>query len=224
MPVWACLCAWREDVPSIQKSFFRNIAAAFVAFIVLMRSEEKFRTKRANLKFLILRAACGTVGILGNFYAIDHMALSDASMLNKLSPFFATVFSIFVLKEKTSVFQMSAVVLAFLGSLLVIKPGFGAEALPGIVGFLGGMGAGMAYTLVRLLNKRGERKAFIVFFFSVFSSLTALPWMIFDYRPMSMYQFLMLICAGLCAVRAGTGCSEHCRLRGDNRRGGGDVY
>lgn len=187
------------DVPSIQKSFFRNIVAALVAFIVLMGSEEKFHTKRENFKFLLLRASCGTVGILGNFYAIDHMALSDASMLNKLSPFFATIFSILILKEKTSAFQISAVVLAFLGSLLVVKPGFSVDALPGIVGFLGGMGAGMAYTLVRLLNKRGERKAFIVFFFSIFSSLVALPWLIFDYHPMSMYQLIMLICAGLCA-------------------------
>lgn len=187
------------DVPSIQKSFFRNIVAALVAFIVLMGSEEKFHTKRENFKFLLLRASCGTVGILGNFYAIDHMALSDASMLNKLSPFFATIFSILILKEKTSAFQISAVVLAFLGSLLVVKPGFSVDAIPGIVGFLGGMGAGMAYTLVRLLNKRGERKAFIVFFFSIFSSLVALPWLIFDYHPMSMYQLIMLICAGLCA-------------------------
>ncbi len=187
------------DVPSIQKSFFRNIVAALVAFIVLMRSEKKFYTKRENLKFLLLRSVCGTVGILGNFYAIDHMALSDASMLNKLSPFFATVFSIIILKEKTSAFQISAIVTAFLGSLLIIKPGLGVDVLPGIVGFLGGMGAGMAYTIVRLLSKRGERKAFIVFFFSVFSSLAALPWLIFDYRPMSMYQLAMLICAGLCA-------------------------
>lgn len=188
------------DVPSIQKSFFRNIVSAFVAAAVLISSKEKFQTKRENLKFLILRATCGTVGILGNFYAIDHMALSDASMLNKLSPFFATVFSIFILKERANAFQLSAVILAFLGSLLVIKPGFAAGSfLPGFVGFLGGMGAGAAYTFVRLLNKRGERKPFIVFFFSAFSSLVALPWMIFDYHPMSHYQLLMLICAGLCA-------------------------
>ena len=40
-----------------------------------------------------MRSAAGTFGILGNFYAVDHMLLSDASLLNKLSPFFTILFS-----------------------------------------------------------------------------------------------------------------------------------
>ncbi|MCD8049477.1 MAG: DMT family transporter [Clostridia bacterium] len=188
------------DVPSIQKSFFRNAVASVFAFFVLLRSDEKFKTKKENIKFLVLRSVCGTVGILGNFYAIDHMALSDASMLNKLSPFFATFFSFLILKERVSFAQGAAIVAAFLGSLLVIKPGLDIGSFfPGLVGFLGGMGAGMAYTFVRLLTSRGERKAFIVFFFSLFSCAVTLPWVIFDYHPMSGYQLAMLICAGFCA-------------------------
>ena len=54
---------------------------------------------KGNLKFLILRALFGTIGILGNFYAIDHLVLSDANMLNKMSPFFVILFSYLILKE-----------------------------------------------------------------------------------------------------------------------------
>ncbi|MGM9551353.1 MAG: DMT family transporter [Clostridia bacterium] len=187
------------DVPSIQKSFFRNFVAAIFSFFVLLKSEEKFKTKKENLHLLIGRAVCGTVGILGNFYAIDHMHLADASMLNKLSPFFATVFSYFILKEKATKVQIGAVIIAFIGSLFIIKPGFSAEFFPGFVGFLGGMGAGMAYALVRLMTKRGERKAFIVFFFSTFSCLVTIPYLIFNFKPMSLCQLIMLICAGFCA-------------------------
>ncbi len=189
------------DVPSMQKAFFRNAVAALFAFFILLCSEEKFKTKRENFKLLLGRSVCGTIGIVGNFYAIDHMSsIADASMLNKLAPFFATVFSFFLLKERMTVFQLSTVIIAFLGSLLVIKPSFDFNSFfPGLVGFLGGMGAGMAYTLVRMMTERGERKAFIVFFFSLFSCLVSVPWLLFDYHPMTIYQTLMLLGAGLCA-------------------------
>ena len=61
----------------------------------------------------------GTMGILGNFYAVDHLNIADASMLNKLSPFFAVIFSIFILKEKPKVFQVLGVIIAFTGSLFI---------------------------------------------------------------------------------------------------------
>lgn len=93
------------DLPSIQKSFFRNFIALIIAFVVLIRTDEKFKFNKKNLPELLLRSIFGTMGILCNFYAIDHLVLSDASMLNKLSPFFAVICSYFVLKEKVKPFQ-----------------------------------------------------------------------------------------------------------------------
>ena len=88
------------DLPSIEKSFFRNLVAAIIAFILLYRSKAGFSCKKENLPALILRAVLGTIGIFCNFYALSHMVLSDASMLNKLSPFFTLIFSYIFLKEK----------------------------------------------------------------------------------------------------------------------------
>ena len=100
------------DLPSIEKSFFRNLVAAIIAFILLYRSKAGFSCKKENLPALILRAVLGTIGIFCNFYALSHMVLSDASMLNKLSPFFTLIFSYIFLKEKLSPFQCIAIVIA----------------------------------------------------------------------------------------------------------------
>ena len=62
------------------------------------------------------------------------------------------------------------------------------------------MAAGAAYTAVRVLGQRGERNAFIVFFFSAFSCLVCLPFLVFDYHPMSLFQAAMLGLAGLSAA------------------------
>lgn len=148
----------------------------------------------------MIRSVFGTIGILFNFYAIDHLNLSDASMLNKLSPFFVIIFSYFFLKEKIQPKQALCVFLAFVGSLFIIKPGFQfAELLPSILGFLGGMAAGAAYTVVRMLGLRGEKGAFIVFFFSSFSCLVTLPYILFAYEPMTSQQLIYLLLAGVCA-------------------------
>ena len=82
------------DLPTIQKSFFRNFVAVIFAIIVLKKNHIPIRWGKGNLKFHLLRSAAGTLGILCNFYAIDHLVLSDASMLNKMSPFFAIIFSL----------------------------------------------------------------------------------------------------------------------------------
>ena len=65
---------------------------------------------------------------------------------------------------------------------------------------MGGMSAGIAYTIVRLLGTRGVKGPFIVFFFSAFSCLVTLPWLLFHYTPMSGAQLGFLLLAGLFAA------------------------
>lgn len=188
------------DLPSFQKSFFRNFIAVFFSAAVLIKNRGGFKWKKGNLKFLILRALAGTLGILCNFYAIDHIPLSDASILNKMSPFFVIIFSFFLLKEKITFMQGTIVIIAFIGTLFIIKPSFtNIAVLPSAIGLLGGMSAGLAYAFVRMLGKRNENGPLIVFFFSAFSCLVTLPFLIFDFHPMSFYQILMLLGAGLAA-------------------------
>lgn len=185
------------DLPPIEKSFFRNVVAAIIALIILLRSGSGFSFDKKNLPWLIMRAGLGTIGIFCNFYALSNMVLSDASMLNKLSPFFTLLFSYLFIKEKLSPLQVFSIAAAFFGSLLIIKPSFDfAAVFPAFCGAVGGICAGGAYTCVRYLGIRGERGSFIVFFFSAFSCLAALPYMLFFYEPMSLQQFLILLGAG----------------------------
>ena len=110
----------------------------------------------------------GQSGILCNFYAIDHLVLADASMLNKMSAFFAVLFSFLVLKEKVTAPQALIVTGAFAGSMFVVKPTFAnMDLIPSIIGLLGGICAGAAYTMVRKLGENGEKGSFycILFFF-----------------------------------------------------------
>ncbi|MBU3804048.1 MAG: DMT family transporter [Candidatus Cellulosilyticum pullistercoris] len=189
------------DLPSVQKSFFRNFVALVFAAIILKKNRIGFSCKKENLMLLIVRSLCGTIGILCNFYAIDHLLLADASMLNKMSPFFAIIFSYIFLKEKVNFVQIFSLIGAFIGCLFIIKPSFeGMEMMPALIGLMGGMGAGAAYTAVRRLGQRGEKGPFIVFFFSTFSCLVTLPYLLINYTPMTGMQIVVLLLAGLSAA------------------------
>ena len=188
------------DVPTMQKAFFRNIVAAFVAMAILLRSKTKISLKKENLPPLLLRSVFGTIGILANFWAVDNLGIADANMLNKLSPFFAILMSIFILGEKPNRIEWLSVFLAFIGAAFVAKPSAGIVSLPALVGILGGFTAGTAYTFVRKAGLQGVKGPIVVAFFSTFSTLVLLPNLLLNYTPMSARQLLFLVLAGCSAA------------------------
>ena len=190
-------------VSPFQKSFFRNLVAVFVAGALFCR-----KCKIENVKCkggwgpLIWRSIFGTVGIFGNFYALSHIPLGDACMLNKLSPFAAVVASWILLHERVTARQGVAVAVAFVGAMFVVKPGFAlaGETTAALAGLAGGVSAGLAYTCVRRLGILKVEPSFIVLFFSAFSTLATLPFLIFDYHPMTGAQVAILFGAGVTAT------------------------
>ena len=190
------------DVPTMEKAFFRNAFAAVIACVTLLRSEEKFKMKKGCGKFIFLRCLFGTTGLLCNFYAIDHLPLADANMLNKLSPFFAILASIPILKEKPTKIDIMTTVVAFSGVILIARPSADVSMIPALAGIWGGAGAGIAYSFVRLLGKKKERTSIIVLCFSLFSCFLSLPFMIADFAPMELWQLLCLVAAGVFAAVA----------------------
>ena len=188
------------NLPTMQKAFFRNAVAAVAALFLLARSEEGFKIKKSSWRDLFLRSFFGTMGLICNFYAVDRLAIADANILNKLSPFFAIIMSYFILKEKANKTEWLCVVVAFIGALFVVKPSMDMQFVNAMIGMLGGFGAGVAYTFVRKLGKAGERGPVIVMCFSVFSCIVTTPFLIRGAKPMSLYQIVMLLLAGAAAT------------------------
>lgn len=187
------------DLPSIEKSFFRNFVAMIVAGISIAKAGTGFSFAREDLPLLLGRAVCGTIGLLCNFYAVDHMFLADATAIQKLVPFITILASCFLLKEKIRPWQLGLIGAAFLSSLLVVKPGFNVQPFPVFIQFVGALGAGIAYTLVRMLTLRGVAKPKIIFFFSAFSTLAVVPFIVMDFVMPDGWQLLMLLMTGVCA-------------------------
>ena len=189
------------DIPTMEKAFFRNAVAIITSMILLLRSGEKISIRKGCAGDIFFRCLFGTSGLIANFYAIDKLNIADANMLNKLSPFFAILISIPILKEKPKKTDILAVVIAFLGAMLIVRPsGSNMQIVPALIGLYGGFGAGTAYVFVRRLGKKGERTPIIVLCFSVFSTVVTIPFIAINFVPLKPLQLLCLIMAGVSAT------------------------
>jgi transporter len=191
------------DIPSMQKGFFRNIIAVFISSIPLIKHWRFINIPRNNTGWLVLisRSVFGTIGLVLNFYAISHISLADSSIIQKLSPFIIIILSYIFFKEEMTRFQVFAIIIAFIGITLIIKPsGNNIISMGALAALLGALCAGIAYTCVRYLGTHNISGEFIIFFFSSLSSLILLPYLILDYRTMTYYQLSMLILAGISAT------------------------
>ncbi|MCO0861935.1 DMT family transporter [Staphylococcus pasteuri] len=187
------------DLPVFQKSLARNLVAMFIPLFFIYKYKQPMFGKLSSQPLLISRSALGLIGVLFNIYAIDHMVLSDADTLMKLNPFWTILFSLIFLNEKIRKYQITAMVVAILGMLLIVKPEFSSSIIPSLVGLFSGIFAAPAYTCVRALSTR-EAPYTIVFYFSLFSVIVLIPFTIFTYEPMSNLQLLYLFGAGLSAA------------------------
>ncbi|WP_175987789.1 DMT family transporter [Bacillus sp. Marseille-Q1617] len=195
----AALVKLSGDVPTIQKTFFRNFVSAIIAFGFVKYHGERLFGKRENQKLLLLRSSLGAAGIVLFFYAIDHLVLSDADMLNKLSPFLTIIFASIFLKERARMFQITAIIIAFIGTLFIIKPAFSYDTIPYIAGLLSAVFAAGAYTVLRVLGTK-EKFYTVVFYFSFFTTMILLPFVLAFYEPMSLKQWVYLLGAGFFAT------------------------
>lgn len=123
--------------------YFRNrsleICSYVYTIIFIFKYKQPMFGKLSSQPLLISRSTLGLIGVLLNIYAIDHMVLSDADTLMKLNPFWTILLSLIFLHEKVRKYQISAMIIAILGMLLIVKPEFSSSVIPSIAGLFSGI-------------------------------------------------------------------------------------
>jgi drug/metabolite transporter (DMT)-like permease len=183
------------EMPLVQRTFFRCLATAFMIYLLMRRKGISIRPRKGSLVYHILRSGFGIAAILGNVYAVDHMALSDATMIMELNPFFAILASVFILGERPKAKQLICVAVALVGAAFVVKPSAALFSNGGavLVALCSAVLGGFAYTYVRKLTQGGENGLTVIFFFSVFSCFVCAPSLVLDPVAPSLFVVLMLV-------------------------------
>jgi len=160
-----------RQFPLMEIVLFRSMPTLVIIPIILRK--RNILIYGNNKPFLLLRGVFGTIGMMTTFYAYTAMPLIEAIAIQQLSPFFVIILSSIFLNEKLFSQQILILLLAFMGGLLVIKPGLRINIFPALICLFGTLFIAAAHVTLRYLRLT-DHSLVIVNYFAFISSLTGL--------------------------------------------------
>lgn len=149
----SALIKWAgERLHVTQILFIRQLGMALIIAPTLAKDfPESLKTERLGLQ--CLRVVCALVAMLAGFTAMIHMPLADATAIGFAKSFFITILAAVVLKETVGLHRWGAVVVGFVGVLVMLKPDASGFDHYGLYALLGAAAAGATMAIIRLLTR-----------------------------------------------------------------------
>jgi len=142
--------------------FLRQIGMLILIFPSLVGNfPSAFRTRRLSLQ--LARLCIALVAMLFGFTAIIHMPLADATAIGFAKSFFVTIFAVWLLQEKVGVHRWSAVVVGFLGVMIMLRPGTEVFSVYSVYALIGAAAAGVVMVIIRLLSRVDDAVTILVY-------------------------------------------------------------
>ena len=169
---------WSVDYPIGQVLFFRGFFGIIFYFFVIPRDRfhNFYVTKRAGLHFL--RCFSGLIALVAIFIALRSLPLATVVSISFAAPIFTTIFSIFLLHEKVGIYRWLAVIIGFIGILVITEPGISSLNIYYIFPIIFCLGLSYVAIAIRQLSTT-EPVWLISFYFSL--SITLLSFLTIPY-------------------------------------------
>ncbi len=174
--------------------FYRSFFGLIIVYLMLRRSKVSMYT--LHIKSHLWRGLSGTIAMMLFFYCISVLPLATAITLNYTSSLFLSALTVLVLKDKFHAPLSSALALGFAGVVLLLHPTLAHDQLlPGLLGLISGLLAGVALLNVRQLGVLGEPGMRVVFYFNLIATLASGVWMLLDTLHSVAFSDLPLLIA-----------------------------
>ena len=181
----------------VELLFFRQALAMPVVVIAVIVGPGLSTLKTARLPAHILRTVIGLSSMACMFLTIMLLPLAEATTLQFTVPIFATILGALVLREPTGWRRWGAVIVGFIGVLVVAQPGSGHIPL---IGAVTGLSAALLSATVSILLRhigKTERATTTVFFFSLLSMIPLGPLFVITAGPHDTTTWMLLMLIGL---------------------------
>lgn len=187
---------------STQMVFIRNVMSLCIVLVIatfIARGMPRFPTKR--LSGHCGRATMGLVAMQLWFYSITIMPVTLAVALSFTTPIFSTIFAILWLKEHAGPRRWTALVVSFIGVLLILDPDLGHVDHKVLYVLASSFTMGIAGIFVKSLS-RTEPPETIVFYMTLFMMPLSLPLALMHWRPVSLEQLGYVFAIALLSTTA----------------------
>ncbi|EPX76302.1 membrane protein [Salipiger mucosus DSM 16094] len=146
-------------VPAAESAFLRYVFG-LVFLLPAWRSLRDLRLTKRQWGLFTLRGAAQTLGVICWFYAMTRIPIAEVTAMNYLVPVFVTVLAVVFLGERLAGRRIGAIVVALLGAMLILRPGFRALD-PGHFAMLGTATLfSVSYLIAKIVS--GEMRASVV--------------------------------------------------------------
>jgi len=147
----------------------------------------------------VLRSVAGLASMYCFFFAIGHMPLADAMVLNYTAPLFVPLMALVWLKEEVTARLWAAISLGFIGVVLTLKPGMGLFSPIALVALTSGLLAAVSVVTIRRMAHH-EPSTRIVFYYSAVSTLISLAPLWWAWQPPTLMQLGLMALIGVLAT------------------------
>ena len=161
-----------------------------VAPAILRNFPASLQSERPGLQWL--RVACALVAMLFGFTAVIHMPLAEATAIFFAKSFFVTMFAVFFLAETVGIYRWGAVLVGFVGVLIMLQPGTDNFSIYGLASLLGAAGAAAVMILLRVLSRRDSAVTIMSYGSLGVGAVVMLPGIYFWQTPTSREWFLIV--------------------------------
>ncbi len=187
---------WSEHYPLGQVLFFRGFFGVLFYFLIIPkeRLHNFYYTKRAGLHFL--RSFSGLIALVAIFIALRSLPLATVVSISFAAPIFTTIFSIFLLNEKVGVYRWLAVIVGFIGILIITEPGISSLNIFYIFPIIFCIGLSYVAITIRKLSTT-EPVWLISLYFSISITLLSLFSLPLGWIMPSINDFMILAMIGI---------------------------
>ena len=160
--------AGQLGIPLLQIIFVRAVISVVLSLADIRRAGVHPLGQRRVL--LLGRGVSGFLALTGVFYALIHLSMAQATVLQYLHPVFTALLAFLFLAERPTTATLACIVLSLLGLICIVSPYWwgpgnaGAPVWPVLAGLGGAFGSGVAYTLVRKLVATEHPSVIVLYF------------------------------------------------------------
>lgn len=182
------------DIHTFEIVFFRNLfgLAAMLPFLV-QSGPSMLRVSHPGS--LLMMSVWHLIGMVCYFLAIAYLPLADVIALSFSKPLFVTLGAALILAEVVRARRWSAVLLGFLGVMIVLKPGISAISPYAVVILFGTLMGAATSLMIKSLTKRCSVPS-IVWYQASFATILSLPLCFFTWRMPDAGEWTLLIAIG----------------------------
>ena len=165
-----------------------------VAPAILRNFPGSLRSERPGLQ--LIRLLCALIAMLCGFTALIHMPLADATAIFFAKSFFVTILAVFFLSEAVGVYRWSAVLVGFIGVMIMLQPGTDNFSIYGLASLAGAAGAAAVMITLSLLSRSDSTDTILIYGSVGVGLVMILPGIYFWQQP-TLVEWLLLASVGV---------------------------